>query len=196
MRQERNFDALPVSLLKSASLTPELARHCNGDPAWRARAFPVSRFRSLVEHVAGLAYANRDELLFFRGQDKDYQSKSGGTTLYPQIYRDDVLPHRTELREELAPGDLGEFIKEWPTLEDYLVANGRQLTQRNLSVREAISALAKKGLLSSEDARLLESLRSFRNTVVHKPQAVHAGSLQKWLFTVRNLAERYSKNKP
>jgi hypothetical protein len=51
----------------------------------------VTNFRALVEHVAKLAYVNPDELLFFRGQDKDYQSKAGGTTLYPSIYRGDPL---------------------------------------------------------------------------------------------------------
>lgn len=62
-------------------LTTELDTHCNGKPVWRAPAFGVSNFRALVEHVARLAYANPDDLLFFRGQDKDYQSKAGGTTL-------------------------------------------------------------------------------------------------------------------
>jgi hypothetical protein len=44
--------------------------------------------------VAQLAYINSDHLLFFRGQDKDYQSKAGGTTLYPAIYRGDNVPRR------------------------------------------------------------------------------------------------------
>jgi hypothetical protein len=78
-------------------LTRELDAHCNDAPVWRAPAFEVTTYRALVEHVARLAYANPDELLFFRGQDKDYQSKAGGTTLYPAIYRSDVLAAR-ELR--------------------------------------------------------------------------------------------------
>lgn len=79
-------------------LTQELQTHCKDQPVWRAEAYSVSTFRALVEHVAKLAYANRDELLFFRGQDEDYQSKAGGTTLYPAIYRGDVVPTR-ELRQ-------------------------------------------------------------------------------------------------
>ena len=67
-------------------LTSELEAHRNGAPIWKAPAFEVGHFRTLVEHVARLAYANPDELLFFRGQDKDYQSKAGGTTLYLAIY--------------------------------------------------------------------------------------------------------------
>jgi hypothetical protein len=81
----------------TSRLTEELGTHAGDLPVWRAPAFEVPHFRPLVEHVARLAYANPDELLFFRGQEKDYQSKSGGSTLYPSIYRGDPLPAR-ELR--------------------------------------------------------------------------------------------------
>jgi hypothetical protein len=77
--------------------TPELEKHSDGEPIWRVPAFPVDSFRTLVEHVAKLAYRNRDDLLFFRGQSRDYQSKAGGSTLYPSIYRGDPLAQR-ELR--------------------------------------------------------------------------------------------------
>ena len=73
-------------------LTREISEQCGGRPVWRAPAYEVTTFRSLVEHVARLAYENRDELLFFRGQNRDYQSKAGGTTLYPAIYRGDAVP--------------------------------------------------------------------------------------------------------
>ena len=84
--------------------TPELDAHCKGLAVWKAPPFEIKNYRALVEHVARLAYANPDELLFFRGQDKDYQSKAGGTTLYPAIYRGDSLPlqeldHRFEVLE-------------------------------------------------------------------------------------------------
>lgn|ERR1700730_536517 len=89
------------------TLTSDLLTHCKAASVWRAAPFPVSTFRGLVEHVARLAYANRDELLFFRGQDKDFQSKAGGTTLYPSIYRGDAvaareLKHRFDLLDQAA----------------------------------------------------------------------------------------------
>jgi hypothetical protein len=76
------------------SLTSELASHVGGVPVWRAPAFKVKSYRELVEHVARLSYANPNQLLFFRGQDKDFQSKAGGSTLYPAIYRGDNVPRR------------------------------------------------------------------------------------------------------
>jgi len=358
------------------SLTPELAAHCKGMPIGRAYAFDVTTFRALVEHIARLAYANPDELLFFRGQDKDYQSKAGGTTLYPAIYRGDslaarelrhrfelldqasrllvdrfkkakieghrelrqkryiqwsILQHyevvatplldltqslrvacsfaqlrstdstcyvyvlglpylmnrisinsehdivnvrllsicppsalrpyfqegylagtadvttefdskteldfrnrliakfaiprarkfwgsgfdqipetalypkgdqilglsnelRAELRDELQPGELGDFVREWAGLEEYLLENARRVTERNVSVREAIAALAKRGKLQSNQANQLDSLRRFRNEIVHHPSKVQSYVLQKWLETTRQLARQLREN--
>jgi len=360
------------------TLTPDLATHCHGRPVWRAPAFPISTFRALVEHVARLAYANRDELLFFRGQHEDYQSKAGGTTLYPSIYRGDALPgrelrHRFEmldqasrllaerfraakidgyrelrqkryiqwsilqhyevvstplldlthslrvacsfaqlwstdptcyvyvlglpyfsnrisfnsehdivnvrllsicppaalrpyfqegyvtgtsdittdfeskseldfrrrliakfalprvqsfwgsrfhqipesalyprsdqildlcsglrdkLRDDLRSGDVGAFIKQWATLEEYLLEIGRRLTSRNVSVREAISALAKKGVLSGTEAQQVDVLRNFRNSVVHRPDTVKPAALEAWLGRVPELVRSITKKAP
>jgi hypothetical protein len=63
--------------------------------------------------VARLSYENRDESLFSRGQNRDYQSKAGGTTLYPSIYREDSLSNR-DLRKRF----------------DLLERTGRLLAQR------------------------------------------------------------------
>jgi hypothetical protein len=359
------------------ALTPDLEAHCNGLSVWRAVPFPVPHFRSLVEHVARLAYLNRDELLFFRGQNKDYQSKGGGTTLYPSIYREDALAARelrhrfdlleqagriladkfkhaeieghrdvrqkryiqwsilqhyevlgtplldlthslrvacsfaqlrstdpvcyvyvlalpyitnrisinsehdivnvrllsicppsalrpyfqegylagttdvtsdfdnkieldfrnrlvakfaipraesfwgsgfnlipetalyprgdqildlckeikAELREELVPGDLGTFVREWAELESRLMEAARRQSNRIVSVREAISILTKSEILSPDLAHELNALRSFRNAVVHRPDTVKTSDLGKWLGRVRDLARRMPVHK-
>ncbi len=56
--------------------------------------FQVNSFRELVEYVAKISYLNKDYLLFFRGQAKDYRNKSGSSTFYPSIYRTDYLTQR------------------------------------------------------------------------------------------------------
>lgn len=357
-------------------LTSELEAHRDGAPIWKAPPFEVSHFRALVEHVARLAYANPDELLFFRGQDKDFQSKAGGTTLYPSIYRGDslasrelrhrfdlleqaarllvdkfrsagidgygelrkkryiqwsVLQHyevvptplldltqslrvacsfaqlrstdprcyvfvfglpymtnrisinsehdivnvrllsicppsalrpyfqegylagtadvttefdskteldfrnrliakfaipraktfwgsgfeqipesalypkgdsiqelcahlRTELSNELQPGDVGQFIKEWARLEEYLLDTARRATERNVSVREAIASLRQRGRLAEEQAYQLDALRRFRNAVVHKPATVDPEELAEWLNRVRGFLRSLPKD--
>jgi hypothetical protein len=50
-----------------------------------------------MEQVARLAYANKDHLLFFRGQARDFKNKAGASSFYPSIYRGERLS-----RDELA----------------------------------------------------------------------------------------------
>src|SRR5690349_20299962 len=57
----------------------------------RAAPFPVASYRELVEHSAKLAYLNKDQLLFYRGQTRDYVNKAGASTFYPTIYREEML---------------------------------------------------------------------------------------------------------
>src|SRR5262249_19711665 len=95
---------------------------------------------------------------------------------------------KLELRDELQPGELGTFIKEWVNLEEYLLAHARKVTERNISVREAIRALSKRGDLTEEQALELDALRRFRNSVVHQPTSVPAGALSEWLERTRHLA--------
>ena len=350
-------------------LTSELEAHCAGAPIWKARAFHVDTFRALVEHVARLAYANPDALLFFRGQDKDYQSKAGGTTLYPSIYRGDalasrelrhrfnvldqaarllvarfkateiaghkelrqkrfiqwsVLQHyevvstplidltqslrvacsfaqmedtdsrcyvyvfglpyltnrisinsehdvvnvrllsicppsalrpyfqegylagtadittdfdskteldfrnrliakfsiaraksfwdsgfdripknalypdgdsvfdlckgvRDDLSTELQPGLVGEFMQEWMKMEEHVLDDARHATERNVSIREAIALLAKRGDLDHEKAYALDSMRKLRNALVHQSKSVKLPEVEGSLAEVRRL---------
>jgi len=73
-------------------LTEELSRFVNSKPVDSADAYPVNTYRQLVKQVAKLAYLNKDHLLFFRGQGKDYRSsKADASTFYPAIYRGDYL---------------------------------------------------------------------------------------------------------
>jgi len=78
----------------TSNLTPELMRHIGSNPLDKSDAFPVDTYQKLVAHIAKLAYLNKDHLLFFRGQDRDYRSKAGSTTIYPTIYRGEYLPQR------------------------------------------------------------------------------------------------------
>jgi hypothetical protein len=51
---------------------------------------------------------------------------------------------QVELSTELQPGQLGTFIREWAMLEEYLLENARRVTEKKMSVREAIISLAKE----------------------------------------------------
>jgi hypothetical protein len=79
------------------SLTPEILRHIDKKAVDIAKPFPVKTFRELVKQVAKLSYLNKDQMLFFRGQNQDYKNKIGASTFYPSIYRGDYLP-RNEVK--------------------------------------------------------------------------------------------------
>ena len=80
----------------TGQLTQDLNDFISEQPVARADAFPVSTFRELMEHVARLAYMNKDYLFFYRGQVRDYRNKAGASTFYPSIYRGDRVS-RTEI---------------------------------------------------------------------------------------------------
>ncbi len=97
----------------------------------------VASFAELVEKVAHLAFYNRDHVLLFRGQDRDYRNKAANTTIQPSILR---RPPDT------APG-------EWLGL----------LYERYRVLQEAEGALVEGWTRTGlPDVRRLESHRSLR----------------------------------
>ena len=73
-------------------LPDQLSRFVGTQEVGKADAYPVRTYRDLLESVARLAYANRDHLLFFRGQARDYRNKASASTFYPTIYRGERVP--------------------------------------------------------------------------------------------------------
>ena len=71
--------------------SPVLAKHVGNDVVRRVAPYPTDTYSELVREVCSLAFYNRDFLLFFRGQDRDYLNKAGSSTFYPTIYRKDLL---------------------------------------------------------------------------------------------------------
>ncbi|MEL7626724.1 MAG: FRG domain-containing protein [Anaerolineaceae bacterium] len=71
--------------------SPALVKHVGNDVVRRVAPYPIDTYPELVCEVAALAYQNKDFLLFFRGQDRDYLNKAGSSTFYPTIYRKDIL---------------------------------------------------------------------------------------------------------
>jgi len=99
-----------------------------------------------------------------------------------------------ELRDELLPVDLGKFIRVWAGIEGYLLDRGRRLTERNLSVREAISALAESKEIQPDQAILLDSIRSLRNRAVHQPTTILTSELREGLEKINQLPIEFHGN--
>jgi hypothetical protein len=73
------------------ALTPELEYHVDTAGVAKTDAYPIANYRELVEHIARLAYLNKDHLLFYRGQPIDFQNRAGTSSFYPSIYRGEQL---------------------------------------------------------------------------------------------------------
>ncbi|MDX9827960.1 MAG: FRG domain-containing protein [Spirochaetia bacterium] len=74
----------------TAQLDGRLKAHF-GDSAAKAEPYPVERYNDLVRIVAELSYLNRESLLAFRGQARDFKNKAEASSLYPTLYRRNVL---------------------------------------------------------------------------------------------------------
>ncbi len=73
------------------TLSEALKSFVGDDSVDRSAAFSVSTYRQLMEQVAQLAFLNKDHMLFFRGQKRDYKNRADASTFYPSIYRGDPL---------------------------------------------------------------------------------------------------------
>jgi hypothetical protein len=69
------------------TVTNAIRSHIGNTNVAVADAYPVSSYRDLINQVAQLSYLNKDHLLFFRGQDRDYRNRAHASTFYPIIYR-------------------------------------------------------------------------------------------------------------
>ena len=124
-------------------------------------------------------------------------------SLYPN--KDRVLAIcdglRESLKTELQAGDLGEFMKVWTDLETYIVSEAREastrgLSGRNLTLRESIDLLVSLGMISVAVAAELQSLRQYRNAIVHTPSKVEPSSTTKSILSARQLLADLCSTRP
>lgn len=83
-------------------LTEEISKLTSPETVAKDEAIEVSNYRELRKHIAQLSYANKDCILFYRGQKEDYKNvKSGKSTFYPTLYRGERLDkHELKYRWE------------------------------------------------------------------------------------------------
>ena len=76
----------------TGQLIPELTAVIgSSQTVTKAEPLKVAKFWELMRLVARLSYANKDYLLFFRGQSIDYKNKAQASSFYPSIYRGERL---------------------------------------------------------------------------------------------------------
>jgi hypothetical protein len=77
------------------SVTPklpnDLAEQYDTKNISKSEPLLVNTFPELVAHTARIAYYNKNQLLFYRGQANDYRNRNNSSTFLPSIYRGDYL---------------------------------------------------------------------------------------------------------
>ena len=80
----------------TGKLPKELSEKYDSKTISKSDPLLVKTFPDLVAQVARLAYYNKDQLLFFRGQGNDYRNRADSSTFLPSIYRGDYV-NKSEL---------------------------------------------------------------------------------------------------
>jgi uncharacterized protein YutE (UPF0331/DUF86 family) len=84
-------------------------------------------------------------------------------------------------------------VKEWSRLEDILIKYASTRADGVATVREATVVLAEAKLIDLDMLSLLDDLRRFRNTVVHKWQEVEPEEVTAWTEVARRAATEFGE---
>lgn len=129
----------------------------------------------------------------FWGQEFD---KIPDSALYPQNDTIEAICKEIgqELITDIAPANLGNFLKLWTEFEQTILNDARSYKREVHGTRDALLTLMKYkedkyGLLKQFDY-----LRIFRNKIVHNPTGISNGDLMKMTQVLKQLKNDYKKN--
>jgi hypothetical protein len=114
------------------------AQECKCTTIRKIEPVDVASYLELATKIAELQYRNRDYVLLFRGQPKDYKNFQHNTTLKPSLFRDSSghNPSENTLRERFEDLDHAERnLVDLYSQRDFL---GKQWVERHQIVRWAI----------------------------------------------------------
>jgi hypothetical protein len=117
------------------------------------------------------------------------------SVLFPRGDRFEALCEgiQVTIERELRSEDLGRFVKEWARLEGILVKCASAHADGVVTAREATDVLARAKLIDLDMVSLLDELRLFRNTVIHKWDAVEPEEVTARTEDTRQAATELSK---
>ncbi|WP_158861617.1 FRG domain-containing protein [Lunatibacter salilacus] len=126
----------------------------------------------------------------FWGKEFD---KIPDTALYPQNDTIEAICREIgqELVSDIAPLNLGEFLKLWTEFEQVILRDARKFKREVHNTRDAMLTLMKYkeekyGLLKEFDY-----LRTFRNKLVHNPTGISNEELRKMTMNLKQVKNQY-----
>jgi hypothetical protein len=113
----------------SPQLPKELVKRLRNKSVQQSDPILVPTYRNLIEITARLAYENKDYQLYFRGQDRDYRNKALSSTIYPSIYRGEVVTqNQIEMRFNILDGLSKRLCEAFK--ENHIIGYGDVLKRR------------------------------------------------------------------
>lgn len=99
----------------------------------------------------------------------------------------------SKIQGELAPLNIGNFLKLWNTLESQLIKRSRQYNRDTHRLRDALYVLMKYEENLTPTYKEVDTIRMFKNKVVHKPISVENGELTFQINRLKQLIENLDK---
>ena len=114
--------------------------------------------------------------------------------LYPSGDRVHEICKQLTIEVESASADVfGQLLVEWAKFESLVLGPARQFTEKNLSIREAISSLATRGQLTPAMVSQLNQIRRVRNMVAHSIGQVSEGEAQRYLSELKQILPKIER---
>lgn len=139
--------------------------------------------------IAKFKIPNNDD---FWGEHFDRIPKDA---LYPQndIIEEICKEIENQIQIELAPLNIGNFLKLWANLENSLIKRSQKYTRETHRLRDALYILMKYEENLAHIYREIDSIRMFRNKVVHKPMSVANGELKDQIIFLNQINDQLLK---
>ena len=104
------------------------------------------------------------------------------TALYPKGDKIQAICSEIgeEVKKDLQPGQIGEFLKSWAEIETYLIKQADMHEQRG-SPLEAIRRLRRLPDFNDDLFFQIDRLRRFRNQLVHSPVGISQEKIRNYL---------------
>ncbi|MDH5190835.1 MAG: FRG domain-containing protein [Gammaproteobacteria bacterium] len=95
------------------------------------------------------------------------------SALYPEndVFSSICKEIEVDVRRELKPGEIGEFLAKWSVLEEIVIALNKRDKEHN-TFFSSLNYLRKNRQLESSLINNIDKLRRFRNTLVHSPKKI------------------------
>jgi hypothetical protein len=95
------------------------------------------------------------------------------SALYPKndVFLDICKEIELDVKRELKPGEIGEFLALWSEIEEKVVSMNQQAREHN-TFFSSLKELRKSDYFNSNLINNIDKLRHFRNQLVHSPKKI------------------------